>query len=152
MTGAGFRKYPTKFSPPPVFSCAVFQLSLPDTDIQKAVVAQELTQVEEEGQMLVHVTVRNREDMAVRIWPSTFLVDMQQGRRARLLQQFNISLAPDWTFIPGNSRYRFTLVFERLPKDCIMFDLLEIIPEPGGFAWHNILRNQQDVYWLNMEE
>jgi len=130
----------------------VFQLSLPDTDIPKAIVAQELTQVEEEGQMLVHVTVRNSEDMAVRIWPSTFLVDMQQGRRARLLQQFNISQAPDWSFVPGNSRYRFTLVFERLPKDCIMFDLLEIIPEPGGFAWHNILRNQQDVYWLNMEE
>ena len=130
----------------------MFQLSLPDTDIPKAIVAQELTQVEEEGQMLVHVTVRNSEDMAVRIWPSTFLVDMQQGRRARLLQQFNISQAPDWSFVPGNSRYRFTLVFERLPKDCIMFDLLEIIPEPGGFAWHNILRNQQDVYWLNMEE
>jgi hypothetical protein len=32
-----------------------------------------------------------------------------------------------------------------------MFDLLEIIPEPGGFAWRNILRNQQDVYWLNMD-
>jgi hypothetical protein len=130
----------------------VFQLTLTDTEVKKALIAQELTLVEEEGQVLVHITCRNHEDMAVRIWQSTFLVDMQQGRRARLLQQFNISLAPDWTFIPGNSRYRFTLVFERLPKDCIKFDLLEIIPEPGGFAWHNILRNQQDVYWLNMEE
>jgi hypothetical protein len=130
----------------------VFQLSLPDTDIQKSIVAQELILVEEEGQMLVHITVLNREGMAVRIWPTTFLVDMQQGNRARLLQQFNIALAPDWTFVSGNSRYRFTLVFERLPKDCIMFDLLEIIPQPGGFAWHNILRNQQDVYWLEMGE
>jgi len=130
----------------------VFQLSLPDTDIQRAFVAQELTLVEEEGQVLVHITCLNNFDMYARIWPSTFLVDQQQNIRARLLQQHNIALAPQWSFVPGNSRYRFTLVFERLPKDCIMFDLLEIIPEPGGFAWRNILRNQQDVYWLNMEE
>jgi hypothetical protein len=53
--------------------------------------------------MLVHITGMYREDKFAHIWPITILVDMQQGNRAWLLQQFNISLAPDWTFITGNS-------------------------------------------------
>ncbi len=123
----------------------------PETELRKIAIPEELTHLEEEGQVMVHISTRSEVDMYMRIWPTTFLVDHQGSSSAKLLRQYNISMAPEWTFIPGSSAYRFTLVFERLPKECVMFDLLEIIPEPGGFSWTNILRNKQDVYWLRLE-
>jgi hypothetical protein len=35
-----------------------------------------------------------------------------------------------------------------LPKNCDSFDLIERIPEPGGFIYTNIKRNKTDVYHL----
>lgn len=123
----------------------------PDTELQRVTIPEELTKVEEESQVTVHISTLNNEDMYMRIWPTTFLIDRQRNTRSRLLQQLNISLAPQWTYSPGGIPYRFTLIFERLPNDCLVFDLQELIPEPGGFAWTNILRNKQDVYWLKLE-
>lgn len=42
--------------------------------------------------------------------------------------------------------YWFTLVFSGLPKDCKMFDLIEVIPEEGGFHVKEIRRNESDIY------
>lgn len=109
------------------------------------VMAETLTEVREERQVIVHCEFEAEPGMLVRIWPSTFLVDCGGAGRAALLHAENISMAPVWT--PVNSkRYRFTLVFSALPDTCIMFDLREIIPEPGGFEVKNILRNRSDVY------
>ncbi|MPN29566.1 hypothetical protein SDC9_177019 [bioreactor metagenome] len=45
----------------------------------------------------------------------------------------------------------FTLVFSGLPDECTTFDLIEEIPEEGGFFVPNIKRNGTDVYRVIIE-
>ncbi|TCJ13584.1 hypothetical protein EPD60_12360 [Flaviaesturariibacter flavus] len=100
-----------------------------------------------ERSTIVHVTLP--ELTLARIWPTTFLVQ-DDGTRKRLLHAFNITEYPHWKlFFPGE---RFTLVFEGLDKRCLFFDLLEDIPEPGGFHIENIERNRSDVYQVEMSD
>lgn len=89
------------------------------------------------------------EPIAIRIWPTTYLVQ-DDGKRKKLLQGYNITPYPEWKLV--KSGHRFTLIFEGLSKDCTRFDLLEDIPEPGAFRYENIARNNTDVYWLKFED
>jgi len=95
----------------------------------------------EERQTIVHCSCGD--DYAYRIWPSTFLIEHNTGKRAKLITAFNISFAPQWTLNDGKG---FTLIFEGLSKACTVFDLKEIIPQEGGFEVKNIPRNNTDVY------
>lgn len=95
----------------------------------------------EERQTIIHCSVSD--DYAYRIWPSTYLIEKGNGRRAGLITAFNISFAPHWTLNDGKG---FTLIFQGLSKGCNMFDLVEEIPQEGGFAFRDILRNSSDVY------
>ena len=106
--------------------------------------------LEEEKQVVVHFTLFGDEegDMA-RIWRSTYLIDNQTGIKYPLLFAEGISYAPQWTPIPTPSPLEFTLIFKGLPKSCITFDLLEIIPEDGGFELRNVRRNNADVYYVS---
>jgi len=98
----------------------------------------------EERQTIVHCNCGSSDDVyAVRIWPSTFLIEHGTGKQAKLLTAFNISFAPHWTLNDGKG---FTLIFEGLSKGCTAFDLKEIIPQEGGFEVLNIQRNNMDVY------
>jgi hypothetical protein len=107
---------------------------------------QELLQAQEERCTIVHCRLFTESPTRVRIWPETFLVEENNERR-KLLNAFNISLMPHWTYHEVYNGYiRFTLVFEGLGKDCRQFHLLEEIPEPGGFYSHEIARNHSDVY------
>ena len=103
-----------------------------------------LTSSEEKGIVIVHC--RYHGDGAIRIWQSTFLLDRGSNHRSKLLHVENISIYPVWTLIEGHSGISFTLYFEALPKECKLFDLHEIIPQPGGFFVEGIPRNNQDVY------
>lgn len=98
----------------------------------------------EERQTIVHCTCE--EDYAYRIWPSTFLVEHETDKRAKLITAFNISFAPQWTLNDGRG---FTLIFEGLSKGCTAFDLKEIIPQEGGFEVKDIQRNHMDVYHVS---
>lgn len=89
-------------------------------------------------------------DMLIRIWRSTFLVDIGSGFRAKLVHAENISFAPQWTLIAGKKLFRFLLIFEGLPKSCVQFNLLEDIPQSGGFFVANIPRNDTDVYHVDI--
>lgn len=95
----------------------------------------------EERQTIVHCSCGN--DYAYRVWPSTFLIEHDTGRRAKLITAFNISFAPQWTLNDGKG---FTLIFEGLSRECAAFDLKEIIPMEGGFEVSGIRRNSTDVY------
>ncbi len=116
-----------------------------DTDL----ITEEKTETEvkvlesEERQTIVHCQISGDGSDAYRIWPSTYLVEHGCDRRAKLITAFNISFAPTWTLNDGRG---FTLVFEGLSKDCRSFDLIEFIPQAGGFEVFNIPRNQTDVY------
>ena len=104
-----------------------------------------LLQQQTENCTIVHCTYASDDEaMAVRIWPSTFLVQ-QDGSRSKLVKAFNISLMPHWTYHESGTA-RFTLVFEGLSRACTHFQLFEDIPEPGGFYSDNISRNSTDVY------
>jgi hypothetical protein len=102
----------------------------------------------EERQTIIHCTYNPIN--AVRIWPSTFLIEKESGKRVKLITAFNISFAPEWTFA-YNGNNKFTLVFEGLSKGCTMFDLMEIIPLPDPFVVRNIARTNSDVYNLRVD-
>jgi hypothetical protein len=99
----------------------------------------------------VHCYFKNKwENMLIRIWKTTFLVDRFSATRSKLIHVENISMAPVWTQIPDGGVYSFLLIFSGLPKSCKQFDLLEEIPEPGGFFIQNISRNETDVYHIDV--
>ena len=105
-------------------------------------------EIEVEKQVIVHCCfpASPSADMLVRIWPSTFLIVDSLSHRSSLIHHENISLYPYWTEVPPMKDFWFTLVFSGLPKECKSFDLIEIIPQEGGFNVQNIKRNGTDVY------
>lgn len=107
---------------------------------------------EEEKQVIVHCCFPNDylDGNLVRIWPSTFLVDKFTGFRSQLLFWENISMFPYWTEVPPVKEYQFTLVFSGLPKNCMIFDFVEEIPQEGGFLVTDIERNDSDVYTIKL--
>jgi hypothetical protein len=89
--------------------------------------------------------------MLIRIWKTTVLKDCHSSAQSQLINAENISYAPQWTLIPDTGIYSFLLIFTSLPKSCTLFDLVEDIPQPGGFLVSNITRNKSDVYRINIE-
>jgi hypothetical protein len=121
----------------------------PETDIDT------LTSIDpsslEDSHVYVHCYFNNtKEDMLIRIWKTTFLVDKASGTKSQLLHAENISIAPVWTQVPIRQSYSFLLIFAGLPKGCQQFDLIEEISQPGGFFIGNISRNQTDVYHVDI--
>ncbi len=99
----------------------------------------------------VHCHFDNQwQDMLIRIWKTTYLLDRHSSAKAELIHAENITYAPLWTLIPDKQPFTFLLIFTGLPKSCKVFDLLEQISEPGGFHVGNIVRNETDVYHVNL--
>jgi hypothetical protein len=114
--------------------------------IEPALKEELLTKIDERGQ----VTVRCRFDSAdfnlIRIWRSTYLVCYDTGHRSELLHADGIAIAPQWMPVLPGAAAMFTLVFAPLPKECSVFDLVEDIPQAGGFHVAGIGRNRRDMY------
>lgn len=124
-------------------------ISTPTIHIDEVIKESLQTQQDNESQVIVHCYYAECNYLnRIRIWPSTFLIDTNEGGRSALLFAENISFMPTWTFIPPHKRHRFTLYFSQLPKTCTQFDLVEEIPEPGAFIVNNIQRNREDIYHL----
>lgn len=113
----------------------------------------EMTSVREEHQTILHCALSQRPsggtswDILIRIWPTTFLIQ-EDGSRRKLLFTEGIALFPYW--LPVHLPYTFTLIFEGLDPACKTFDLLEEIPQPGGFQVNGIARNSTDVYHVRL--
>ena len=105
-----------------------------------------LTHIDERGQVTVRCSFASPQFNLIRIWKSTFLICRQTGHRSELLHAEGISLAPLWTPVAPGEFFWFTLVFAPLPKACAVFDLAEVIPQPGGFHVPGIGRNGRDLY------
>lgn len=112
--------------------------------------AELLTDVHERGQVTVHCQVMTEWADMIRIWPSTYLVCRRTGHRSRLLMAEGIAHAPQWQRVPPGRSVEFTLIFEALPQDCHLFDLVEDIPDVGGFFSPGIRRNSMDVYHVEV--
>ena len=114
------------------------------------------TQIKEleelEKQVIVHCTFKNKLPFHtfIRIWPSTLLLDQDSSHKSILVHFENISGFPNWKRVEANAIMHFTLIFTGLPKSCRMFDVVEIIPEDGGFEFLNIARNDRDVYHVEL--
>ncbi len=120
-------------------------------EVESEVVTRVETSTQEGSYVYVHCYFQNKwENMLIRIWKTTFLIDRISGTRSELVHAENISLAPNWTRIPNDQEYSFLLIFSGLPKDCKQFDLVEEITEPGGFFVGSISRNETDVYHINI--
>lgn len=118
-----------------------------DTDVLSSIAPATL----EDSYIYVHCYFNNvYKDMLIRIWRSTYLNDQGSSARSKLIHAENISMAPMWTRIPDSKIYSFLLIFEALPKSCKNFDLIEDIPQPGGFEVRNIIRNESDVYHIDL--
>ena len=105
----------------------------------------------EDSFVYVHCHFENTaEDMLIRIWSTTFLVDRDSTTRLQLVHAENISYAPQWTMIPKKGDFTFLLIFGCLPKGCLLFDMVEEIAQPGGFHIKNIKRNETDVYHIDL--
>ena len=105
----------------------------------------------EDQHVYVHCYYKNElDEMLIRVWRSTFLIDKVSGAHSELVHAENISYAPQWTIIPGKKVFSFLLIFSALPKDCKVFDLVEDIPQAGGFYVSGIKRNELDVYHVDI--
>lgn len=116
-------------------------------------VAKTHVQPDEEAQVIVHCSLKTEAgsgDTLIRIWQTTFLVDKTTHTKSKLLHAENISVYPQWTLVQGGGTANFTLYFSPLPKSCKVFDLIEEIPENGGFEKHGIARNKADVYHVRL--
>lgn len=132
--------------PTPIFT--------PDTRKKSGLKKQAMEATQEEKQVIVHCryTCTNMYGMNIRIWPSTFLIAKDVGHRSELVHAENIPFAPNWIFIPPGSSSQFSLFFTGLPKDCQTFDLVEVIPQEGGFYISDIERNGMDVYEVDVDD
>ena len=120
-----------------------------DVEILKSLKAQ----VEELGQVVLHFLYKSplTEIMNIRIWPSSYLYDLHSDHRSELVHIENIVLAPYWMPCFPGEKIHFTLIFSGLPKTCTMFDFVEICDnELGAFEARNIMRNDSDVYYLEI--
>jgi hypothetical protein len=118
---------------------------------EKVAIAPELLEknnFKEEKQVIVHGIVKgfSMGECTVRVWPTTYLIPKGSNIRCKISHHFNIVMYPQWQSLAANATLCFTLIFEGLPADCINFDLVEIISEPGGFEVRGIQRNEEDVY------
>ncbi len=100
--------------------------------------------------VVVHVRCAPGYSHSLRIWPSTFLLDCDSAHTSALVDFENISPYPEWMPVPPGRAYQFTLYFAPMPKWVRLFDLSEIIPEPRGWHFPGIGRNNADVYWLDL--
>ena len=123
----------------------------PQIKIDKATRLKLRNLVKEESQVIVHCYFEGRWDFdRIRIWKSTFLYAKGSSHRSKMILHENIALYPAWTAIGSGQSLIFTLIFTGLPKSCKEFDLIEDIPEPGGFIYKNIPRNNSDVYHIKI--
>ena len=100
--------------------------------------------------VVVHVRCAPYYSHSLRIWPSTFLLDRDSAHTSALVGFENISPYPEWMPVPPGRVHQFTLYFAPMPKSVRVFDLSEIIPEPRGWHFPGIGRNDADVYWLDL--
>ena len=128
------------------------EIAEPKIKIPKPSISDELKTLPNlESQVIVHGFFKNTGDMPelIRIWSTTFLITQNSYHKSRLVHFENITLFPYWTPVEVGTTHRFTLIFSGLPKSCVLFDLVEEIPQSGGFEIRNIARNKRDVYELN---
>jgi hypothetical protein len=122
----------------------------PKIDIEKKILEEIKEQSNTEQQVIVHCYFFTDSFFTrYRVWPTTYLRDLHSSNRAELLLPINIPYYPQWKYITGIGKIRWTLIFSSL-KDIKQFDLYEDIPTGNGFYSGTINRNETDVYQIEI--
>lgn len=127
-------------------------ITKPKAEIAPDLLSKLAAMTAEEGQVIVHCVSGGSllYDSFVRIWPTTYLYDQDSSHQSELVHVENICMAPQWMRVPAGYVAHYSLFFTKLPKSCAMFDLKEIIPQPGSFVARDIQRNDADVYYVRL--
>jgi|SRR5690554_350060 len=126
-------------------------IKLPTIEIAKALKEKLVTQTETESQVIVPINFSTgRYGKLIRVWNNTFLQCKDLKNKRMLLFSDNIAIYPKGLEVAPCSTLNFTLIFENLPKACRSFDLIEDIPEKGGFLFKDIPRNDSNVYYQEL--
>jgi len=121
-------------------------------DIDEKTKQELLTQVEEQGMVIVHCSFSASKTVGIRIWNSTYLEDQETGSKSQLLHALNITCAPSWELVMDGTTKRFILIFSALPKTCQIFHFIEEVPDSYGFEIYGIKRNASDVYNVRIND
>ena len=125
-------------------------ITQPNVTIDPNLLAELETYVSDIGQVVIHGICHGGDDgTMIRIWPTTFLFDHHSDHRSELVHFEKISAFPHWTEVKPGKDFGFTLIFSGLPSLCVIFDLMEVIPQANGFYIPAIVRNERDVYFLD---
>lgn len=127
-------------------------ITRPKVEIAPEILKKLQEAIKEDGQVIIHCVSGGSlfYDSYIRIWESTYLFDEHSEHTSELVHVENITMAPEWMLVPAGSIAHYSLVFTGLPKECTLFNLEEVIPQPGAFKAKNINRNEQDVYYVRL--
>lgn len=127
----------------------------PEVSISEEILNKIKAQSEEMGQVVLHFVFKTSDmafgDTLIRIWPTTYLYDLDSVHKSELVHIENITYYPQWYLCPAGTETYFTLIFSGLPKSCTAFDFIEhCTNQSGAFEVRNIQRNRTDVYFLQL--
>lgn len=132
---------------------AIEIITKPKVEIDPSILSEIKTQVHEQGQVVFHCLYHNKYNFpsAIRIWPTTFLMDHHSDHKSGLVHAEKIVYAPTWQPVLPNTSSYFSLFFTGLPRDCTMFDFVEETGlESGAFIFKDIPRNSADIYYARI--
>ena len=129
-------------------------ITKPKVSIDPDLLASINEQMHEQGQVVLHFlyyTPFYSFGSKIRIWPTSYLYDLDGPHRSEMIHHENITLFPEWKDCqPGTINY-FSLIFSGLPRTCTKFDFVEECDNEGGaFTLRNIARNNTDVYFISI--
>jgi hypothetical protein len=139
-------------SPNPVIPTEQEVTVVPTVKIDPKLKEEILSQVEEQGMVIVHCSFSASRTVGIRIWNSTYLEDQETGSKSQLLHALNVTYAPSWELVMGGTTKRFILIFSSLPKTCQIFHFIEEVPDSYGFEIYGIKRNTSDVYNVSIND
>lgn len=131
---------------------STIQITKPKVEISPEILKQLNTQINEMGQVVIHILFDQSNSLQgsfIRIWPTSFLYDLNSDHVSTLIHTENIVMPPQWQLV--TDQCHFTLIFNGLPKDCRSFDFVEKCGnENGGFEVRNIARSESDIYYFRI--
>ncbi len=105
----------------------------------------------ETGRTFIHWTFTRQPEYVdggwLNIFPTTYLVNMETGKKLQMGFSLDIPVAPKFHFSRRvNEQIRFTLIFPKLPADWQTFTLIEKSERENSLVKFDIKRNKFGVY------
>ena len=101
--------------------------------------------------MVVHCWYYADVPTQITLSKTTFLWDISTDIRSSLVYSDGIAIEPDEQGLSSIEIVRFTLYFEQLPTECKSFILFEQTCEPYAFVSTDLVRNDEEEYWVKVE-